>query len=51
MSGRSDHGDRSKEERIERLRRRLAELDSLSPVAVKLRGILQGVLDLLEDEL
>lgn len=48
---RSDHSDRSKAERIARFKQRLAELDSLSPVAVKLRNVLAGILDLLADEL
>lgn len=47
----SDGAPRTKQERIERLRVRLKELDRLSPVAVKLRNVLSGILDLLADEL
>lgn len=49
----SDHSDRTRQERIERLRVRLAGLASQSPdqIALQLPGILKGILDLLEDEL
>jgi hypothetical protein len=43
--------ERSKRDRIERLRKRLKELASLSPVAVQLRDVINGILDLLADEL
>lgn len=50
---RSDHSDRTKAERIERLKQRMGEQPSNNPAAevLKLRGILKGILDLLADEL
>lgn len=50
MPPRSDHSDRDRRDRIERLRRRLKMLD-LPPGMSELRGVLQGILDLLADEL
>lgn len=44
---RSDHSDRDKHERIERLRERLREAKTWE----QLRNVLKGVLDLLADEL
>lgn len=44
---RSDHSDRTKAERIERLRERLARVTS----PMQLVGVLKGILDLLSDEL
>lgn len=48
---RSDHSDRAVHERIERLRRRVRELSDTDELVLELRGILQGILDLLGDEL
>jgi hypothetical protein len=50
---RSDHSDRDKRDRIERLRKRLdaiviADVDA---TAKRLRDVLRGLLDLLADEL
>jgi hypothetical protein len=47
MMPRSDHSDRDKRERIERLKQRLANADT----ARKMGDVLKGVLDLLADEL
>lgn len=47
---RSDHSDRSKAERIERLRRRLDELKRTG-TSPGLIAVIQGILDLLADEL
>lgn len=50
---RSDHSDRSKAERIDRLKRRLADVDvngDLRSLA-KMRDVLRGLLELLADEL
>lgn len=44
---RSDHSDRDKRDRIERLRERLREAKTWE----QLRNVLKGVLDLLADEL
>jgi hypothetical protein len=51
MAERSDHSDRDKRDRIERLRKRLADVPCKSSGELALRGILQGILDLLADEL
>lgn len=52
MAERSDHSDRDKRDRIERLRKRLQDIrlanDEASQVLV---GVLRGILDLLADEL
>lgn len=47
MPPRSDHSDRDKRDRIERLRKRL----DAARTPEQLRGVLQGILDLLADEL
>lgn len=49
---RSDHSDRSKAERIERLRRRLQkQADENYPSQRDIIAVIQGILDLLADEL
>lgn len=48
MMARSDHSDRDKRERIERLRQRLSDARE-RPAA--LAAVLKGLLDLLADEL
>lgn len=45
---RSDHSDRDKQERIERLRQRLAAAPQTRQAIL---GIIKGILDLLADEL
>jgi len=42
---------RSKRERIARLRERVKRLPDYEDFSLDVRGILQGILDLLEDEL
>ena len=54
MTARSDHSDRSKRDRIERLRKRVDDLQQHGPATAEIRsliGILRGLLDLLADEL
>lgn len=46
-----DNGPRSKRNRINRLRTRIKALSDTDETVLELRGILQGTLDLLEDEL
>lgn len=48
---RSDHSDRDKSDRIERLRKRLREAQQSGNTQRELPNILQGILDLLADEL
>ena len=49
---RSDHSDRDKRDRIERLRKRLEAVKETSTnTDPRLIGLLQGLLDLLADEL
>lgn len=50
MAERSDHSDRDKRDRIERLRKRLEAAKSSGRFDA-LVGVLQGILDLLADEL
>lgn len=49
MMARSDHSDRSKAERIARLKQRLADATPAGPATLAV--VLKGVLDLLADEL
>lgn len=42
---------RTKRDKIERLRTRVRAMSDTDETVLELRGILQGVLDLLEDEL
>jgi hypothetical protein len=46
-----DTARRSKRDRIARLRKRISMLSDTDETVMELRGILQGILDLLEDEL
>lgn len=48
---RSDHSDRDKRDRIERLRRRLDQVQTASVEGAQLVSVIKGILDLLEDEL
>lgn len=52
MGARSDHSDRTAQERVRRLKERLegVRVPPGSPIAA-LKGVLQGILDLLADEL
>lgn len=48
---RSDHSDRTKAERIERLRERLRVVENSDAAPRGLVNVIKGVLDLLSDEL
>lgn len=48
---RSDHSDRDKAERIDRLVQRLRDAAGEPDELTRLRGIIRGILDLLADEL
>lgn len=51
MAERSDHSDRDKRERIERLRQRVRKMSQDDPSNIVVAGIFLGILDLLADEL
>jgi len=53
MAERSDHSDRDKRDRIERLRERLKKIEGPTHLSGPnpLIGVIRGILDLLADEL